>query len=75
MNTAGANELGYASTAILVALMEELIASKLLSASTASNVLDKAVVSLKSFGSLTFVPGAVAVVGEIRRDLSKQGVK
>lgn len=75
MQTAGANELGYASRAIIAALMEEFISSKLISASAASDVLDKAVVSLKGAGNLVWVTGAVAVVGDIRRDLAKQGVK
>jgi hypothetical protein len=75
MNTSGPLELGYASRAILAALMEELISAKLLSAGAASNVLDKAVVSLKGFGSLAWVPGSVTVVGEIRSHLAKQGVK
>jgi hypothetical protein len=56
MQTTGSFELGYASRAILGALMEQLIASNHLSASAASDVLAKAVVSLNSCGNLVWVP-------------------
>jgi hypothetical protein len=75
MNTSGPLPLGYASQAIMIALLEELIASKLLSANAASNVSDKAVVSLQSAGNLDWIRGSIAVVGDIRRELAKQGVK
>jgi hypothetical protein len=75
MNTAGASELGYASRAIVGALLEELISTKLLSAGAATNVLDQAVISLKGLGNLVSVPGAVAIVGDIRAELAKHGVK
>jgi hypothetical protein len=75
MNTAGAIELGYASRAIIAALMKELVSSNVISTSTAFDILAKAVVSLQSAGNLAWVPGAVAVVGDIRSDLAKQGIK
>jgi hypothetical protein len=75
MQTAGATELGYASRAIISLLMKELVTSNIISASTAFDILAKSVVSLQSAGNLVWVPGAVAVVGDIRSDLAKQGIK
>jgi len=75
MNTAGAIELGYASRAIISTLMEELIVSNVISTSTAFEILAKSVVSLQSAGNLAWVPGAVAVVRDIRSDLAKKGLK
>jgi hypothetical protein len=75
MQTAGSFELAYASRAILGALMEQLIASNHLSASAATDILAKAIVSLNSCGNLAWVPGSIAVVGDIRSDLAKHGVK
>ena len=69
MNTAGANELGYASEAILTALMEELIASNVLSVGTASTVLDKAAANIQGSGNFVWVKGALGVVTDIRRQL------
>jgi hypothetical protein len=75
MQTAGAIELGYANRAIISALMAEFISSNVISTSTAFDILAKSVVSLQSAGNLAWVSGAVAVVGDIRRDLAKQGIK
>jgi hypothetical protein len=75
MNTSGSIELGYASAAIIGALLEELIASKLISYSIASNVLDKADVSIKGLGNITSVPGALQVVKDVRAQLAKNGVR
>lgn len=75
MHTAGPSELGYASRAIIAALLEELVSSNVLSAGTATNVLDQAVVSLKGLGNLVSVPGAVTVIGDIRAELAEHGVK
>ena len=72
MNTARAIELGYASRAILSALMEELVSSKVLSPSAA---LDKAVANIQGAGSLVWVKGATAVVADVRRDLAPLGVR
>jgi hypothetical protein len=74
METAGPNELGYASAAILTALLQHLIEIDIVSGQAASDILDKAVVSLKGFGNLVFVPGAIRVVGEVRSDLAKKGI-
>ena len=75
MNTAGAIELGYASRAIISTLINELVSSNVISTSTAFDILAKSVVSLQTAGNLAWVPGAVAVVGDIRSDLAKQGIK
>jgi len=75
MNTAGAIELGYASRAILSALMEELVSSKTLSPSAASAVLDKATADIHGAGSFVWVKGATAVAAHVRRDLAPLGVR
>jgi hypothetical protein len=75
MKMAGGHELAYASRAILSELMDELISSKVLSPSAASDVLDRAVVSLQGLGNIVSVPGAIATVKDIRTDLAKHGVK
>jgi hypothetical protein len=75
MNTAGAIELGYASRAILSALMQELIAKKVLSPETASTVLAAAATDLQGAGGYAWVKGAIAVVADMQNDLTPQGVK
>lgn len=75
MTTAGAHELGYASAAIVGALLEKLVTSKLISTSTAADVLDEAVVSLERLGNLAHIPGAIRVVGDVRTQLTKHGVR
>jgi hypothetical protein len=75
MQTAGAIELGYASRAIISTLMKELVSSNVISTSAAFDILAKSVISLQSAGNLAWVPGAVAVVGDIRSDLAKHGIK
>lgn len=75
MNTAGANELGYASAAILGALLDRLIVGGVLSATDAAAVLDNAAGTLSGFGNLTFVPGSLRVVGDVKAQLAKHGVR
>jgi hypothetical protein len=74
MNTAGAIELGYASAAIVGALLERLVAAKAISADDATGVLDDAIVSLQSLGHLASIPGAIRVVGDVRAELAKHSV-
>ena len=62
MKMAGGHELAYASRAILSKLLDELISSGALSASAATNVLDRAMVSLNGLGNIASVPGAITVV-------------
>jgi hypothetical protein len=75
MKMAGGHELAYASRAILSELLDELFLSGALSASDTTNVLDRAMVSLNGLGNIVSVPGAIAVVKDIRTDLAKHGVK
>jgi hypothetical protein len=75
MKMAGGHELAYASGAILSELLDKLISSKALSPSAASDILNRAVVSLQGLGNLVSVPGAIAVVKDIRTDLAKHGVE
>ena len=74
MNKAGGNELGYASRAILSALLDELISSQVISPSAATVILDRAEVSLQSLGNNVSAPGAIAVVKDIRKDLARHDV-
>ena len=74
MNTAGAIELGYASAAIVGALLERLVANKTITPADAKVVLDDAIVSLQSLGHLVSIPGAIRVVGDVRAELAKHGV-
>jgi hypothetical protein len=75
MKMAGGHELAYASRAILSELMDELISSNALSPRAASDILNRAVVSLQGLGNLVSVPGAITTVKDIRTDLAKHGVK
>ena len=43
MNTAGAHELGYASVAIVGALLDRLVINKVISRSDAAAILDDAI--------------------------------
>jgi hypothetical protein len=69
MQTSGAQELGYASRAILSALIDELIATRALSPDAASRVLDKAVTNIRNADNYVWVKGAVTVVTDIGREL------
>jgi hypothetical protein len=55
--------------------MDELISSNALSPRAASDILNRAVVSLQGLGNLVSVPGAITTVKDIRTDLAKHGVK
>lgn len=72
--TANGNELGYASPAILTALLDELIAGQVLTAAAAAAVLQRAEVSLKEAGEFVWVKGAVAIVQDVKADLANRGV-
>jgi hypothetical protein len=70
-------ELGYASAAVLGALLDRLITVNLLSPDDAKVILDDAVVSLQSVGSFSNIAvqnGAIELVGEVRAQLKKHGV-
>ena len=47
MNSAGAHELGYASVAIVGALLDRLVINKVISRSDAAAILDDAITTLK----------------------------
>jgi len=74
MQTAGAIELGYASRAILSALLDELVSNNALNASSASAVLQRAEIGIKAAGNYVWVKGAVAVVADVRADLKHHGI-
>jgi hypothetical protein len=74
MNTAGAIELGYASSAIVGALLERLVVKGVLSPAETKIILDDAIISLQSLGHLVSVPGAIRIVSDVRAELAKHGV-
>jgi hypothetical protein len=74
MNTAGAHELGYASAAIGAALLDRLVARKVISSADAGAILDLATAQLRSLGNLSSVPGALRIVGDVKAQLAKHGV-
>jgi len=74
MNTAGAHELGYASAAVVAALLDTLIRNRIISRADASNTLDDAIAALKGLGNLASVPGAVRIVGDVRSQLAKHSI-
>jgi hypothetical protein len=74
MQTAGASELGYASAAILGALMDWLVIRGTLKPDDASGVLADADRTLASLGNLTSIPGARRVIGDVKAQLAKHGV-
>ena len=72
MNTAGAHELGYASVAIVGALLDRLV---IISRSDAAAILDDAITTLKGLGNLASVPGAIRVVGDVSAHLAKHDMR
>jgi hypothetical protein len=72
MNTAGAHELGYASAAIVGALLDRLVINKVISRGDAAAILDDATTALKGLGNLASVPGAVRVVGDVSAHLASE---
>jgi len=74
MNTAGAHELGYASAAIVAALLDTLIRNRLISRADASGTLNDAVAALQGLGNLASVPGAIRIVGDVSAQLAKHSI-
>jgi len=74
MNTAGAIQLGYANTAIGTALLDRLVARKIITLDDAKVILDAAEIEIQSLGSLACVPGTLEVIRDVRARLAKQGV-
>ncbi len=74
MNSAGANELGYASVAIVAALLDALIHNRVISRADASSVLDGADDALRGLGNLPGVLGAIRIVGDVRARLAKHSM-
>jgi len=73
----GAIELGYASAAILSALLDRLIAVNLLSPNDAKLILDDAVgliQGVSDFSNIAAQNGAIEVVDAIRAQLKKHDV-
>jgi hypothetical protein len=65
-----AQELGLASAAIIEALLEHLIASKMISLNEANAVLEKARERIRSMANIS-VEGTVEVVEDVRAQLSR----
>jgi hypothetical protein len=68
MNTAGSTELGYASRAIVAALLQHLVENKVLSPSDVSAILEKAIENVQSLRNVR-VRGAIAVVKDVGKEL------
>jgi hypothetical protein len=68
MNTAGATELGYASRAIVAALLQHLVENKVLAPSDVSAILEKAIENVQSLRNVR-VRGAIAVVKDVGKEL------
>ena len=75
MNSVGAHELGYASVAIVGALLDRLVINKVISRSDAAAILDDAITALKGLCNLASVPGAVRVVGDVSAHLAKHDMR
>jgi hypothetical protein len=60
MQTAGAHELGYANTALLMALMNALVDKGVLEASDLRGIADDAEEALKAGANNTAVSGALS---------------
>ena len=70
MYRAEAQESGFASAAIIEALLEHLIASKIISLNDANAVLEKARECISSMANVS-VEGPVQVVEDVRAQLSR----
>lgn len=66
METAGAHELGYASAAIVRALLESLISKEFISSGDARSILDDAFAELGTLGHNQSALGARKIVDQIR---------
>jgi len=69
------HELGYASVAIVDALLDRLVINKVISRSDAAAILDDAITTLRGLGNLVSVPGAVRVVGDVSALLAKHDIR
>lgn len=74
MNTAGAHELGYASAAIVAALLDTLIRNRIISRADASDTLNDAVTALKGLGNNPSAAGAIRIIGEVSSQLAKHRI-
>jgi hypothetical protein len=71
MNIAGAQEMSYANTAIGIALLQRLVAGKIISLEDASAILDAAAIELRSLGNLASVPGALRIVHDVKSAIGR----
>jgi hypothetical protein len=74
MEVSSGTPLGYASVAILTALLKHLAEFDVVSRQAIADILVEATKSLDSFGRGVGVPAAITVVAEVRSDLAKQGI-
>jgi hypothetical protein len=66
MDIASAQEMSYANTAIGIALLQRLVAGKIISLEDANAILDAAAMELRSLGNLASVPGALRIVYDVK---------
>jgi len=74
MQTSGGTESGYASVAILTALLKHLAEINVITPQAVSDVLEEASGSLQSLGHRVGVLNAVKIIAEVRGDLAKKGI-
>ena len=65
--SSGAQPLGYASGAILIALMRKLVSRGLLTQDEVSDLLDDATRSIKSLQNLGSIAGAITIIDDVKR--------
>jgi hypothetical protein len=71
VKTAEAHELGYASTAIIAALLDTLIRNRIISRADASDTLNDAVTALKGLGNHASAAGAIRIISDVSSQTAK----
>jgi hypothetical protein len=60
--SSGANDLGYANSAILIALIRKLIDNQVITKNQATEVLDDAVSTLDEFGHIASIGATIRMI-------------
>jgi Na+-transporting NADH:ubiquinone oxidoreductase subunit NqrD len=64
--SSAAHDLGYASTAIIIALIRELVGTGTLNKDQAADVLDNAVSALRPMQNIGSIAGAMRIVNDVK---------
>ena len=75
MQTSGANELGYANTALLLALFDVLVEKGILATADLDTITTRAIGELEPTRNIRSVNGAIGFINSLLPEIRKSGAK